>query len=58
MRKVSEYLSRAAEFATLASNAANESLQRRYLDLAECYRLLAAERERLIAQGEITPLPE
>jgi hypothetical protein len=34
-------------------------LQKRYLDLAECYRLLAKEGEQLVAQGVIPmdPLP-
>ena len=58
MREVSEYLAKAAEFATRAADAADEGLKRRYLDLAECYRLLAAERRRLIAEGQLAPSPE
>ncbi|MCK1503120.1 MULTISPECIES: hypothetical protein [unclassified Bradyrhizobium] len=55
MRTVTEYQSRAAEFDGLAELATQPALQRRYADLAACYRLLAEERNRLIESGEIEP---
>jgi hypothetical protein len=60
MRSVAEYLARAAEFDELARSASEQALQKRYTDIAECYRLLARERQRLIETGEIksdAPLP-
>jgi hypothetical protein len=54
MRSVAEYLARAAEFDELARCASAPVLRKRYVDIAECYRLLAKDRERLIAAGEIT----
>jgi hypothetical protein len=53
MRSVAEYLDKAAEFDRLAADEADVSLKRRYADLAECYRLLAQERKRLISEGAI-----
>ena len=53
MRTVAEYLARAAEFDELARAANEGSLQKRYSDIAECYRLLARERKRLIKSGSI-----
>ena len=53
MRTVAEYLARAAEFDELARAASIEALQKRYTDVAECYRLLARERQRLIKSGSI-----
>jgi hypothetical protein len=44
---------KALEFEGLAANATEAALNKRYADLAECYRLLAAERERLIKEGAI-----
>jgi hypothetical protein len=53
MRSTEEYLEKAREFERLATSAGHPSLQQRYADLADCYRLLAAERARLIADGTI-----
>jgi hypothetical protein len=53
MRTVVEYLARAAEFDELARSASEEALQKRYTDIAECYRLLACERQRLVKSGSI-----
>ena len=53
MRSVAEYLTRAAEFDELARSANEQALQKRYTDIAECYRLLARERQRLIETGAI-----
>jgi hypothetical protein len=50
MRSVAEYLQKAAECDQFAADAPVVSLKKRFSDLAECYRLLAAERERLIAE--------
>ena len=59
MRTVVEYLNKAAEFDDLARAAKVPALKKRYADLAECYRLLAKEREHLVATGVIPadPLP-
>ncbi len=53
MRTIGEYLAKAAEFDELATTATHASLKKRYADLAECYRLLASERKRLIADGTL-----
>jgi hypothetical protein len=53
MRSVAEYLARAAAFDELARSTGEPSLQKRYADIAECYRLLAEERQRLIMEGTI-----
>ena len=53
MRSVAEYLARAAAFDDLARLTSEPSLQKRYSDVAECYRLLAKERQRLITEGTI-----
>ncbi len=53
MRSVAEYLARAAEFDELARSASEQALQKRYTDVAACYRLLARERQRLIEAGTI-----
>ena len=55
MRSVTEYLARAAEFDELARSTGEPSLKKRYADIAECYRLLAEDRQRLIAAGTIEP---
>jgi hypothetical protein len=54
MRTVAEYLAKAVEFDDMVNRAVDVSLKKRYGDLAECYRLLAHERERLIEQGAIS----
>jgi hypothetical protein len=53
VRSVAEYLAKAAEFDELAGSAKLPELKKRYADVAECYRLLASERQRLIAAGTI-----
>jgi hypothetical protein len=53
MRSVAEYLAKAAEFDELARSTSEQALRKRYSDIAECYRLLASERQRLIESGEI-----
>ena len=55
MRSVTEYLLKALELDGLAAAAPEEAFRKRYADLAECYRRLAAERERLIGEGTIRP---
>ena len=55
MRTVAEYLVKATEFEAEAAKAINDSLRKRYADLAECYRLLANERKRLIEEGAMQP---
>ena len=57
MRSVAEYLAKAAQFDELVVSTSEPSLQKRYADVAECYRLLANERRRLIAAGAIKPDP-
>ena len=51
MRSVGEYLAVAAEFDDMANATSLPALHKRYSDLAECYRLLAYERQRLIDGG-------
>ena len=51
MRSVAEYLAKATEFDELARSSTAPGLQKRYMDIAECYRLLAEERRRLIEAG-------
>ena len=53
MRSVAEYMGKAAEFDELAARAFEPSLKRRYADLAQCFRLLADERKRLVDEGII-----
>jgi hypothetical protein len=53
MRSVAEYLRRTAEFDELAKSSSEDTLRKRYSDIADCYRLLAEDRERLIATGVI-----
>ena len=48
-----EYLDRGAEFYRLAQHTSEPTLKKRYADLAECYRLLVAERQRLIKEGKL-----
>jgi hypothetical protein len=55
MRSVAAYLAKAAEFEKLAADPANAALKKRYADLADCYRLLAEERKKLIDQHVINP---
>jgi hypothetical protein len=55
VRDVREYLEKAAEFEALAARAGNAALRQRFADLAAGYRKLAADRERMIAEGAIAP---
>ena len=57
MRSVADYLERAAEFEALAAKTDIEILQKRYSDIAACYRLLAKEREWLIGTGAMEGEP-
>ena len=53
MRSVAAYLAKAAEFDEMANATRIPALQKRYSDIAECYRLLAHDRQRLIDEGTI-----
>jgi hypothetical protein len=53
MRSAAEYLVRATEFDALASATSVPALQKRYLDIAECYRFLVYDRLRLIDEGAV-----
>jgi hypothetical protein len=55
MRSVQDYLEKAEEFARMAARTQIPALKKRYGDLAECYRLLAEDRKRLIEVGELKP---
>ena len=53
MRTVEQYLEKAVEFEAFAATSSNEAMRKSFADIAACYRLLAKERERLIATGAI-----
>jgi len=53
MRTVEQDLEKAVEFEAFAATSSNEAMQKRFSDIAACYRLLARERERLIETGAI-----
>jgi hypothetical protein len=53
VRSVADYLEKAVEFDALAKEASDLGLKKRYADVAEGYRLLARERQRLIEIGAI-----
>jgi len=55
MRTAEEYQDLSAKFRALATATSQPILKKRYLDLAVCYRLLAEDRKRLIAEGVIEP---
>jgi hypothetical protein len=55
MRSVAEYLETAAEFDDLARLTSEPALRTRYAHVAECYRLLARELQRLIETGALKP---
>lgn len=55
MRTVEQYLEKAVEFEAFAATSSNGCMQKRFADIAACYRLLARDRERLIATGAIPP---
>ena len=53
MRSVAEYLKTAAEFDEQARLTFEPTLRIRYAHVAECYRLLASELQRLIETGAL-----
>jgi hypothetical protein len=53
MRSVEQYLEKATEFEAFAATSSSECMQKRFTDIAACYRLLARDRERLVATGAI-----
>jgi hypothetical protein len=54
MMSVKEYLAKAAEFEALASGSDDPPMiKKRLADLADAYRHLAKERQRLIEEGVI-----
>jgi hypothetical protein len=53
MRSVAEYLAKAAEFDDLTRSISEQTLKTRYSDIAECYRLLAHDRQRFLEPGVI-----
>jgi hypothetical protein len=55
MRRVAEYLEKAAEFDELARLAAEPALKKRYADVAESYRLLAIVWQRLLEEDAHKP---
>src|SRR4051812_50148825 len=50
-RRVAEYLHEGARFYALSLGTSDLTLKKRYADMAECYRLLAADLERLMKEG-------
>jgi hypothetical protein len=46
-------MEKAAEFEKLTKEVSEPVLKKRYADIAECYRLLANDLQRLIATGDI-----
>jgi len=59
MRMVAVYLARAAELDALARRCDEAPLKKRYMDIADSYRLLAEERRRHIddkkKDGKVPP---
>jgi hypothetical protein len=53
VRTVAEYRAKAAEFEALAEETITPALKKRYADMANCYRLLADERERMVKDGRL-----
>jgi hypothetical protein len=51
VRTVTEYLLKAVEFDDRAKTAPEDAFKKPYADLAECYRMLAEERKRLVESG-------
>jgi hypothetical protein len=52
MKTAAEYMAQAFEFERMANTAREPVFKKRYADLAECYRLLAKEREAIKRQAE------
>ena len=57
MRRIAEYLDKAAEFDALARDESHSNLKKCYSQLAEGYRKLAAERQGMISDLIIQPEP-
>jgi hypothetical protein len=55
MHSVAEYLETAAEFDELARLTSEPALKTRYAHVAECYRLLVSELQRLNETGALKP---
>jgi hypothetical protein len=55
MRRVAEYLEKAAEFDELARSTNDPALQKQYAEVADSFRLMASVRLRLIEMGAIKP---
>lgn len=53
MRRVAEYLDEGARLYALSLAISEPILKKRYADLAECYRLLAMDLQRLIREGKV-----
>jgi len=53
MCSTEDYLDQAAKFRSLAVLTTEPTLKKRYAELADCYRVLAEDRKRLIAEGII-----
>lgn len=54
MRTVEQYLEKAVEFEAFAATSSNECTQKRFADIAACYRLLARSAP-LVGAGAIPP---
>jgi hypothetical protein len=52
MRTVAEYVAKAAEYLSRAQREREPAARKRLLDMAESYRVMAAERQRMIDAGE------
>lgn len=50
MNLVDDYLAKAADWEAVATATADGELKKRYLELAAGYRLLAAERQRILKE--------
>ena len=53
MRSVIEYMKLAEQYDADAQAQTEPGLKKRFADIAQCYRLLAEERQKLIAAGKI-----
>ena len=58
MRLTQDYLDKASQFYALAAQTTEPTLKKSYADLADCYRVLAEIRKRLIADGTIEVDPK
>jgi hypothetical protein len=55
MHRLAEYFEKTAEFDELARSTSELVLKKRYVDVAESYRLLALVWQRLIETGALEP---